>query len=66
MARGAKADEFRKMQTTVDEKDWQIWLLKEMIRGVKGELKVWDVDMSRLKDRNKRLEFNDSIMTDKW
>jgi hypothetical protein len=36
-----------------------------MIRGVKGELKVRDVDISKLKDRNKRMEFNDSIMTDK-
>lgn len=51
LARGAKADEFKKMQVTVDEKDRQIRLLKEMIRGVKGELKVRDVDLSRLKGR---------------
>ena len=32
---------------------------------MKGELKVRDIDISRLKDRNHRIEFNDSIMTDK-
>jgi len=37
-----------------------------MIRGVKGELKVRAVDISKLKNRNQWLEFNDSIMTDKW
>lgn len=37
-----------------------------MIRGVKGELKVKDIDISRLKDRHNRKDFNDSILTDKW
>ena len=36
-----------------------------MIRGVKGELKVRDVDLKKLANRNNRLELNDSIMTDK-
>lgn len=36
-----------------------------MIRGVKGELKVRDIDISWLKDRHAWMEFNDSIMTDK-
>ncbi len=52
LARGAKAEEMRKMHITMDEKDWQIKLLKEMIRGVKGELKVRDVDIKRLKNKS--------------
>ena len=36
-----------------------------MIRGVKGELKVRDVDLKKLANWNNRLELNDSIMTDK-
>ena len=45
---GQKVEEMKKLQTSNDEKDRQIKLLKEMIRGVKGELKVRDVDIDRL------------------
>ena len=40
----------------MDEKERQIRILKEMVRGVKGEVKVRNVDISRLKHRNTRLE----------
>ena len=56
MLNGTKVENMKKMQLTVDEKDRQIQLLKEMVHGVKGEVKVREVDIKKLKTRAGILE----------